>query len=199
MKVSKVSVLRLLCLSVVLACAVLLATTADGAELRVVRLAWVQGDVQFYRSSSIGWEQAINNLTIAGDVRVRAADASTAIVELEDGSSIRLDGPAQVTLQLSESIDGAPVNRVEVTSGMVEITAVLAARADFRVRDRSGSTFVIAQPSRLRFQVDQQAASLNVIEGEVEAWNAAGYSILRDGESYNYRFPKPKRTARKSK
>ena len=170
---------------------------AAAQDLRIVRLAWVQGDVQFYRSSTLGWEQAVNNITIGGNIRVRAGEASTALVELEDGSSIRLDGPAQVALQLSEAIDGAPVDRVEINSGAVEISAVLAARADFQVRDRLGSTYAFAQPSTVRFQVDARAASLNVIEGEVEAWGAAGYSLLRDGESYSYKYPT--RTARKSK
>ncbi len=187
--------LGLLCIVVVLA----LSGIAAGQDIRIVRLAWVQGDVQFYRSSAIGWEPAINNINIGGDIRVRAAEFSSAVVELEDGSSIRLDGPAQVSLHLSESIDGAPVNRVEIHTGVVEISAVLAARADFRVRDRLGSTYVIAQPSTVRFRVDAQAASLNVIEGEVEAWGAGGYSLLRDGESYSYKLPKPKRTTRRSR
>ena len=191
----RVRSLRLLCIGVVLA----LSGLAAAQDLRVVRLAWVQGDVQFHRSSTLGWEPAINNISIGGDVRVRAAEFSTAVIELEDGSSIRLDGPAQVSLQLSESTDGAPVNRVEINTGVVEISAVLVARADFRVRDRLGSTYVIAQPSTVRFQVDRQGASLNVIEGEVEAWGGAGYSLLRDGESYSYQLPKPNRTARKSR
>ena len=91
------------------------------------------------------------------------------------------------------------MNRVQINTGVVEISAVLAARADFRVRDRVGSTYVIAQPSTVRFQVGARAASLNVIEGEVEAWGAAGYSLLRDGESYSYKLPKPNRTTRKSR
>ena len=185
---------RLLCIVVVLA----LSGLAAAQDVRIVRLAWVQGDVQFYRSATLGWEQAINNISIGGDIRVRAAEFSSALLELEDGSSIRLEGPAQVSLQLSESIDGAPVNRVEINKGVVEIGAVLAARADFRVRDRAGATYVIAQPSTVRFRVDARAASLNVIEGEVEAWGAAGYSLLRDGESYSSNLAKPKPTARKS-
>ena len=182
---------RLFCL------VVCLSALAAAQDLRVVRLAWVQGDVHFYRSSTLGWEPAINNISIGGDVRVRAAVFSSADVELEDGSSIRLEGPAQVSLRLSESIDGAPINRVEINTGVVEISAVLAARADFRVHDRWGSTYVIAQPSTMRFQVDPQGSSLDVIEGEVEAWGAAGYSLLRDGESYSYQLPKP--TARRSR
>jgi ferric-dicitrate binding protein FerR (iron transport regulator) len=184
--------LRLLCTVVVLA----LSGLAAAQNVRIVRLAWVQGDVQFYRSSTLGWEPGINNMTIGGNVRVRAAEFSAAVLELEDGSSIHLDGPAQVSLQLSETIDGAPVDRVEVVSGVVEISAVLAARADFRVRDRSGNTFVIAQPSTVRFQVGQKTARLNVIEGQVETWNPRGYSLVRDGESYSYRFAKPKPTGR---
>src|SRR6266516_1207939 len=151
--------LRRFCIVVVLA----LSGIAAAQDVRVVRLAWVQGDVQFYRSSTLGWEQAINNISIGGDIRVRAAEFSAAVLELEDGSSIRLDGPAQVSLQLSESTEGAPVNQLQINTGVVEISAVLAARADFRVRDRLGSTYIIAQPSTVRFQVGAQAASLNVI------------------------------------
>jgi hypothetical protein len=166
------------------------AFAADDADLRVVRLSLAQGDVQIDRNTGVGWEQAINNMPIPGGTRVHAAENSTAVVELEDGSSIRLVGPGQVTLlQLSQSVDGTPVDRVEIDSGQVYINAVLAARADFRLRDPSGSSFIVTQPSRLRLQVDPQAASLAVMEGEVEALDANGYSLIRGGESYNYIVP----------
>ncbi len=94
-----------------------------------------------------------------------------------------------------------PVDRLEIDSGRVEITAVLAARADFRIRDKAGSSFVLTQPARVRFNVGEKAASLAVMEGEIEAWNAGGYSLTRSGESYYYRKPKraPHGLVRRSK
>ena len=180
-----------------LALTALPATAAD-QDARIVRLSLAQGDVQIDRSTGIGWEQAINNMALPSITRVRAAENSRAVIELEDGSSIRLDGPAQVALQLSQSVDGTPVDRLEIDSGVVDINAVLAARADFRIRDKSGSSFVLTQPSRLQFKVEKKAASLEVMEGAVEGWNGGGYSLTRGGESYIYRQP-PKAAARKSK
>ena len=180
--------LRLIVFRLIIVAALgLAALAADDADLRVVRLSLAQGDVQIDRNTGIGWEQAINNMPLPSGTRIYAAENSNAEIELEDGSSIRIAGPGEVALlQLSQSVDGTPVDRVEIDSGRVYINAVLAARADFRIRDRSGSSFIVTQPSRLRLQVDEQAASLAVMEGEVEALDASGYSLIRGGESYNY-------------
>ncbi len=184
----------------VLAWSALPAMAAD-QDVRIVRLSLAAGDVQIDRNTGVGWEQAINNMPLPSGTRVYAAQDSRAVIELEDGSSISLDGPSQVALQLSQSVDGTPVDRLQIDSGRVEITAVLAARADFRIRDKAGSSFVLTQPARVRFNVGEKAASLAVMEGEIEAWNAGGYSLTRSGESYYYRKPKraPHGPARRSK
>jgi hypothetical protein len=174
----------------VLALSALPAMAAD-QDVRIVRLSLAAGDVQIDRNTGVGWEPAINNMPLPSGTRIRAAEDSRAVIELEDGSSIGLDGPAQVALQLYQSVDGTPVDRLEIDSGVVDIHAVLAARADFRIRDKSGSSFVVTQPSRLQFKVGEKTASLAVMEGEVEAWNAGGYSLTRGGESYYYRQPEP--------
>ena len=186
---------RLLLCFIALALSVLVSSAlpamAADQDVRIVRLSLAAGDVHIDRNTGIGWEQAINNMPLPSGTQIRAAENSRAVIELEDGSSIGLDGPAQVALQLYQSVDGTPVNRLEIDSGVVDINAVLAARADFRIRDKSGSSFVLTQPSRLQFKVEKKAASLAVMEGEVEGWNGGGYSLTRGGESYYYRQPKP--------
>ena len=58
--------------------------------------------------------------------RIYAAENSKAELEFEDGSSVRLAGPAQIALkQLSFAPDGSPVNHIEVDSGLVYVNARL--------------------------------------------------------------------------
>ena len=84
------------------------AFASSSPGVRIVRLSVAQGDVQIDRNSGDGWEQAINNMPVIGGARIYAAENSKAELELEDGSSIRLAGPAQITLnELSTAPDGS--------------------------------------------------------------------------------------------
>jgi FecR protein len=182
---------RILCFSVVLlalsALPALAALAAVSPEVRIVRLSLAQGDVQMDRNSGDGWEQAINNMPLSGGARIYAAENSKAELEFEDGSSIRLVGPAQISLiQLSFSPDGSPVNEIEIGSGLVYVNARLNNHAAFRIKDASGESFAITQPSHLRFKVEEQVASLSVMDGEVEALSDASNPRIHGGESYNY-------------
>src|SRR5690349_17575467 len=85
---------------------------AQGAsDVRVLRMTLAQGDVQVNPNTGVGWQQAIQNMPVPAGSRVWVARNSRAEIELEDGSSIRLLGPAEIVLaQLSLAVDGAPVN-----------------------------------------------------------------------------------------
>jgi hypothetical protein len=161
-------------------------------NVRIVRLSLAQGDVQVDRNVGVGWEQAINNMPLPSGASVYAADDSKAEIELEDGSTIRLAGPAQVALaDLSLTADGATVNDVEIDSGLVYINAGLLSGTQFHIQDANGTTFAITEPSVLRFKVDEQVASLAVMDGEVEALDTTGYTLIRSGQSYNYILGQP--------
>jgi hypothetical protein len=166
--------------------------------VRIVRLSLAQGDVQIDRNSGDGWEQAINNMPVIGGARLYAADGSRAELEFEDGSSVRLVGPAQISLtQLSTSAAGTPVNVIQVDSGVVYFDARLRNHDDFRILAPTGESFAITQPSRLRLKVDQQVASLSVTEGQAVAQNAgANNAEIRSGQTYNYILGQPESAAR---
>jgi FecR protein len=162
------------------------------SNVRVVRLSLAQGDVQVDRNANEGWEQAINNMPLTEGARLYAAQDSKAELEFEDGSSIRLAGPGQISLnQLSFSPKGSSLNQIEVDSGLVYVNARLNDGAGFQIQDANGESFAITQPSHLRFKVDEQVASLAVMDGEAEALNDSGKAKIHAGETYNYILGQP--------
>ncbi|PSH05697.1 MAG: hypothetical protein CXZ00_00720 [Acidobacteria bacterium] len=184
---------RLLALGVV---AFLLCLPAYASRVRVVRLSLAQGDVQIDRNSGIGWEQAINNMPVIGGARIYAAENSKAGLEFEDGSSVRLVGPAQISLpDLSVASDGSLVNTIQVDSGMVYANIRLHGKDVFRILGPDGETFAVTEPSNLRFTVDEQTASLSVTEGAVLTQNNSKISA---GETYNFVLGQPESAARQN-
>lgn len=187
---------RLLWFTVVLFA--LLTLPAFAANVRIVRLSLAQGDVQIDRNSGDGWEQAINNMPVIGGTRIYAAEGAKAELEFEDGSSLRLVGPAQISLsELSAANDGSLVNQVQVDSGIVYANVQLHQHDSFRVAAATGESFDLTQPSKLRFTVDQQTASLAMMQGEaVVAQSGQSNSRIRSGETYNYVLGQPESAAR---
>jgi hypothetical protein len=193
---------------------VISALPACAASVRIVRLSLVQGDVQIDRNAGDGWEQAIPNMPVIGGARIYAAENSKAELEFEDGSSVRLAGPAQITIaELSTSPKGSSVNVIQVDSGAVYVNARMRHQDDFRLTVSSGESFAIAQPSELRFTVDQQVASLSVMKGEaliqsgeVPSADQSGVQTatrsengslrIRAGQTYNYVLGQPASAAR---
>lgn len=186
---------RLACITVVLL--ILSALPASASGVRIVRLSIAQGDVQIDRNSGDGWEQAIVNMPVIGGARIYAAENSKAELEFEDGSNVRLVGPAQVSLiELSSTPKGSPVNAIQIDSGTVYVNARLANHDDFRISDYTGGSFAITKPSHLRFTVNEQTASLAMSDGEAVAQNANSNSTVRSGETYNYILGQPASAAR---
>ena len=185
---------RLVCFCFVFC--VLSALPGFAASARVVRLSLVQGDVQIDRNAGDGWEQAIVNMPVIGGARIYAAEHSKAELEFEDGSSVRLAGPAQITLtELSTKADGSPINAIQVDSGEVYVNARLRNHDDFRIAAYSGESFAITKPSHLRFTVNEQTASLAMSDGEALA-QSADNAPIRSGQTYNYILGQPASAAR---
>jgi hypothetical protein len=184
---------RLLWFTVVLF--VLTALPAFAADARVVRLSLAQGDVQIDRNAGDGWEQAINNMPVIAGARIYAAENSRAELEFEDGSSVRLAGPAQITLlELSSTADGSLLSSVQVDSGLVYANVKPRKNDTFRILTSGAEPFTVTQPTHLRLNVDQQTASLSVMQGEAVLQSAN--SRVHSGETYNYVLAQPESAAR---
>ena len=174
---------------------------AASPNVRIVRLSLAQGDVQVNRNiagnQGQGWEQAIDNMPLTEGMLLYAAEDSKAELEFEDGSSVRLIGPAQISLkQLSFAPNGSPATQIEVDSGLVYVNASLNDHEDFRIESPDGEAFAITRPTHLRFNVEEQVALLSVMDGEVEALDGASNAKIHGGESYNYILGQPESAAR---
>jgi uncharacterized membrane protein YgcG len=184
---------------VLLLCALscLPAFAAASPGVRVVRLSLALGDVQIDRNSGDGWEQAINNMPVIGGARIYAAEEARAELEFEDGSSLRLVGPGQISLiELSSAPDGAPSTVIQVASGVAYINARVQPGTGFRILAPTGESFAITAPSHLRFKVDEQVASLSVFQGEAKALSGVGTPVVHAGQSYNYILGQPESSVR---
>ena len=187
----------LVCFAMILAALPVMAAAAPG--VRVARLSLAQGDVQIDRNSGDGWEQALNNMPVVGGASIFAGDNSKAEIQFEDGSSVRLAGPAQFSLtELSTSANGAPITRVEVDSGIAYVNARIAPPAGFQILTPSGETIAVNQPTHLRLKIGEQVASLSVTEGEVEILKDGGNVTLPAGQTYNYILGQPESAVRSS-
>jgi hypothetical protein len=133
-------------------------------------------------------------MPIIGGARLYAAEDSRAELEFEDGSSVRMVGPAQISLvELAASESGNPVNVVEVDSGVVYFNARMRNQDEFRIVTPTGESFAITQPTRMHIKVDEQVATLTVTEGRVAVQNSvtAGNVEIQSGQTYNYLLGQP--------
>ena len=108
-------------------------------------------------------------MPVIDGARIFAGENSKAELEFEDGSSVRLAGPAQIALiELSFSAGGSPIT--SSTSIPERSTSMRGFKdhADFRISLPTGESLDVTKPSRLRFTVDEQVASLAVTDGEAD-------------------------------
>ncbi len=94
-----------------------------GAEI-----AYIDGDFE-YQNSEGGWTDATMDMVLKEGVTLRMADKGKAIVNLDDGSAIRLDSKSQITL---ESLD--PDNIIISNDAGQIYTRVVKANREFAVK-----------------------------------------------------------------
>jgi hypothetical protein len=131
----------------IFAIAMLLAPLARAQEqqevdshARIVRLSYVEGDVQLAGGRDFGFENATLNTPLSERDQVRTGPDGRAEIQFEDGSTIRLAPETQITFsELGRFSSGATVTSVDLDAG----------EAEFRVA-RHGDDDVFAVHARQR-------------------------------------------------
>jgi len=112
MRLKQASLITLLILWSAVAC------VAD-SQARIVRLSYLEGDVQLDRGDGNGYARAFLNMPLIEGASLWAKDDGRAEVEFEDGSTLRLAPGAIVRfgeLRLRE--DGSKATSVELRDGI---------------------------------------------------------------------------------
>lgn len=168
----------LLCLATVL--------LAQGSRARIVRLSYINGDARIDQLAGQGEQRAILNMPVVEGTRLTAEDDSRVEVEFENGSTVRLVGPAEVVFrELSMRNSGDKVSLVEVRNGLVYFNVIRKGNDDFRIA-MGDHSFSIRKTAHLRADVAADGQKVAVFKGEVELLDAPNAVAVKKGETLSF-------------
>jgi FecR protein len=138
------------------------------SHVRIVRLSYLNGQVQTDGAMGRGLERAILNTPIVQGTRILTGNDGLAEVEFENGSALRIAEDSEIQFRtLSMSDTGAKANEIEVVKGVVYLDA--RSKGDDVYRIKSGdSTFLVQRDTQLRLSVGADQARLAVFKGDVQ-------------------------------
>jgi hypothetical protein len=158
------------------------------SQVRIVRLSYIEGNVQISRDSSQGFEQAMVNLPVTQGAKLRSADSSRAEVEFEDGTTIRLTPNSVVEFpRLSLRDSGGRDSIVHVNRGTVYVDYAGEKNGDFSIRF-SRETISLTQSAHLRIRVDDSGATVSVLKGEIQLEDPSSTVSLGKGRTATFDF-----------
>ena len=140
------------------------AKAQDYSHIRIVRLSFIEGNVQYQRPGR-DWQDAKLNLPIEQGYALRT-DNGYAEVEFESGLEMRLATNSSVEFTELSLVDGGHVTRLRVTAGTASVDAKLS-KAD-RL-SLAASNFEVNVPHDARFRIDTSTAEswVSVFHGKV--------------------------------
>ncbi len=144
------------------------AARAD-SHARIVRLSYVEGDVQIDRADGQGFERAFLNLPIIQGSRLQTRDDGRAEVEFEDGSTLRIVPGTNLSFdQLGLRDSGAKFTFVNLEQGTAYFDLREKGKDEFTIIAGSGQRLELRRSARFRVKVDPTGMKLAVFDGEVE-------------------------------
>ena len=158
------------------------------SRARIVRLSYVEGDVQIDRNTGQSFEKAFLNVPLIQGARLRTGFNGFAEVEFEDGSTLRLTSGTQVSfpqLELRES--GAKASTADLQRGMVYVSFAGTKHKDDEFALTFGpGTAALATPVHFRLEMEKAKASLAVFKGDLEVNGPSGVAMAGSKETLNF-------------
>jgi hypothetical protein len=170
---------RILCRSLFLAALLLstLAVTAmPNSHVRVVRLSYVNGDVQLDRATGNGYEPALLNMPIVQHSALVTGADGEAEIEFENGSTLRLTPDTQISFtELSLTDGGQRVTHIHLDQGLAYL-ALNKKDGDFQL-EANGHAITPKKSTRLRLDSDSDGLSVAIFDGGAEVHGGAQGTI----------------------
>ena len=164
---------------------------AQDSKARIVRLSFVDGQVQIDRNAGQGWEKAILNMPIIQGTKLSAEQGSHVEVEFEDGSTVRLVGPAQVAFpELTLGADGKKNSLVEVQSGLAYFDVPKVRDDSFRV-SVAKHNFEVHKNAQFRVDASDPDQSVSVMKGELQLTGEPKEVTLKKNETITFKVDQP--------
>ncbi|HZQ18479.1 MAG TPA: FecR family protein [Terriglobales bacterium] len=156
------------------------------SHVRIVRLSYIDGGVQFSQPGTQAYQRAMTNLPIAEGMTLRTADDGKAEVEFEDGSTLRIvpDSAIQFS-QLSLRDSGSKVTSVDVLKGTAYLNFLGTKDAEFSLQ--FGQQKVeLSHAAHLRLDLDGSNESVAVFKGLIDVTSPTGSVEVKKNQSLSF-------------
>ena len=156
------------------------ARARDRSEIRIVRLSFVEGTVQF-RQSGGRWQDASMNLPMREDFELRTSDGY-AEVEFENSLVLHLGTNSTVEFPVLAMLNGGRITQLAVEQGTALISAKLK-RQDRLSLSAAGFTVKVPHGGRFRIDVSVAEDRVTVFHGRVEVSGPRTATLLGSGHT----------------
>ncbi|HVP41976.1 MAG TPA: FecR family protein [Terriglobales bacterium] len=157
---------------------------------RIVRLSYLDGDVQIDRGNGSGLERAVLNMPVVQGTQLSTAGDGSAEVEFEDGATLRLVPDTAVEFRtLSLRSSGERVSSIELARGTAYLEATRK-KDDFSIT-AGGQEITLAHDAHVRIQRSGAHITLAVFKGEVDVQNPTGSVRVKKDETLNLNLNDP--------
>ena len=157
-------------------------TAQAGSHVRIVRLSYVDGQVQLEQGDQ-GLNRAILNTPIVEGTRIVTRTDGLAEVEFEDQSALRLAGNSEIKFRrLALTDSGAKVNEIEVLRGVVFFD-VHSKTADVYRAFADGTTFLVRSDTQTRISAAPDQLQMAVFKGTVQLENQPQLVSVKKNET----------------
>lgn len=162
------------------------ALSAQDSRVRIVRLSYIDGQVQIDRNAGQGMEKAILNMPIVEGSRLSAEQGSHVEVEFENGSTMRLVGPAQVSFpELTLRPNGDKNTLIAIQNGLVYFAVQKVKNDEFRIAFEN-HTVAVHKSAEFRVDVSAPEQKLAVFKGELNLLGGEKSVAVKKNESLTF-------------
>ena len=142
------------------------------SQARIVRLSDVQGSVEIYKNTGMGFESAFLNLPITQGAQLRTRDRGRAEIEFEDGSTLRLTPNTTVefsTLSLNDA--GKHISVVNLVDGMAYVNWL---GKDELSLNFSREKLTVDHAAHFRIETSNTSVKVAVFKGDIDVSSPSG-------------------------
>jgi hypothetical protein len=158
-------------------------TQQNGANSRIARLSFTQGDVQILRPDE-DWQPASINTPLQQGFRLATTDGR-AEVQFESGLTLRLaeDSILELT-QLENGQNSARITKLNLTQGTIIATADLRPADSFSI-DAPNVHVMVFEPTRFRVDTTQGDSWVGIFAGDVIVKSETGETKVTKGHTFH--------------
>lgn len=158
------------------------------SQVRIVRLSYVEGNVQIDRNSG-KFDKAFLNLPITEGTKLRTVSDSRAEVEFEGGSTLRIVPGSMIKFPQLALDSGTKISTLEVVEGTAYVN-FLGDKSDRLTIEFAHEKVTLTQAAHLRIGIGEKGSSVAVLKGDIQVESPSGTSEVKKNQTAEFSFAK---------